>query len=291
MLLLTMAEMLRRGSEDVFARDLPEEDDLRFGPFASKLKLENYGAERILDGDARVEARWLQSFRLGTGVRLRWYVEGYTEFHALKSFFGSCLAIDLVNLRGQIVARGNKLAFRDNLRSDINSMIFSFISFDDDVSDNLRVVRKAAEDDEICGRFFVAEQDFEFDNFTVPELASILWEQARNNGQTIDITRQQLANAVHNATTASEVFSAARRLSNCFYGVDKGESWGRALMEYAVENPHKSLSGSNLEVKRPILEAIGFAIRTSQLEYQPSRANTVVNPATGIPEERLKAKK
>lgn len=65
-------------------------------------------------------------------------MEGNSEYHALQSVFGSYIAIDLVNLRGHVVAKAGKgVGFRDNLRSDLKSLVFSFVSIDGDRSDYL----------------------------------------------------------------------------------------------------------------------------------------------------------
>ena len=71
---------------------------------------------------------------------------------------------EILNLRGQIVQKNN-MAFRESLRSDIRMGIFSFVSLDKDVDQNFQVVRTAAQQDEICGGFFVSDPDFEFANF------------------------------------------------------------------------------------------------------------------------------
>ncbi len=284
MILLSMAEMIRRSTEKAFDVELLEEDELGFGSIVSDFKEKNYGSKRILDGNASVKTRWLQSFGLDSGARLRWYVEGDTEYYALTSVFGDYIAIDLVNLRGQVTAgKGKGVGFRDNLRSDIKTMVFSFISFDGDVSDNLRAAKKAAKDDEICGMFFVSMPDFEFQNFSLTELEEIFWQIAQDRCQTLDFNRAALRDAIQNTTNAKELFSAVSEVSSCFYGVEKGEEWGKRLIAYAGQNPKMSGTKSTDPQSRQILDAINHAIRTAHLEYQPSRDRNTVDPNTGMP--------
>ena len=79
-----------------------------------------------------------------------------------------------------------------------------FISIDGDRSDNVRIVRKAAEEDDICGRFFISEPDFEFQNFTLDELEEILWKVCEDRGAPDSIRKN-----LHIATLAPE--------GNCFW--------------------------------------------------------------------------
>jgi hypothetical protein len=179
--LLGMAETLRRATEEAFSEHLSEEDQLGFGWTAPDFKRRLYGTDRLLDGDRGASNEFLRQFRLDFGVQTRWYVEGQTEYAALDSVLGGDrpTGIELVNLRGHVAQKaGRGVAFRDSLRSDLKAGIFSMVSIDGDRSDFVQAVRKAAQDDEICGGFFVTTPDFEFGNFTLHELEEILWEIA-----------------------------------------------------------------------------------------------------------------
>jgi hypothetical protein len=287
MLLLTMAEMLRRGSEKTFNIELREEDELGFGVFIPKVKEEIYGSSRILDGNASVKTRWLQSLGLDSGIKLRWYVEGDTEYYALESIFGNYIGIDLVNLKGHVVARtGKGVGFRDNLRSDIKSMIFSFVSIDGDRSDYRRAIKKAAQDDDICGMFFVARPDFEFQNFTLVELEEILWQFAQDQCPEPVFERSDLHRAIRGTTNAKELLAAAAKVSSCLQYVGKGGDWGKRLAAYAWQHPEMSSAPPNGKQRRQVIEAIEHALRIIHLEYQPSRNRSKVDPMTGLPVPR-----
>src|SRR5581483_128330 len=82
MLFRTMAEFLRRAIEKVFATQLPEEDEWRD---TAKEKL--FGSSRLFDGDRNAAHELLRQRGLGYGPRLRWYVEGQTEFWGLSDLF------------------------------------------------------------------------------------------------------------------------------------------------------------------------------------------------------------
>ena len=86
-----MAETLRRFSESTFGRELPEEDELGFG-MMRKVKAENYGSNRLLDGERGVANAFVRRFGLDYGVRVRWYVEGYTEWGALGAYSAATAA-------------------------------------------------------------------------------------------------------------------------------------------------------------------------------------------------------
>ena len=286
MLLLTMAEMLRRGSELTFGVELREEDEAGSAPFIADLKKEMYGSKRIFDGRSSIRTRWLQAFGLNSGVRLRWYVEGDTEYHALQSAFGSYIAIDLVNLRGQVAARAGKgVGFRDNLRSDLKSLTFSFISIDGDRPDYLAALKKAAEEDEICGMFFVAKPDFEFQNFTLDELEEIIWQITQDQCPPLDFERTNLHAALQGMTNTKDLLEAVRKVGSCLQQFGKGPEWGKRLIDYAWQHPEKGSDGSNQQT-RQVVDAIYHALRTAQLDYQPSRDRLKVDPMTGMPVRR-----
>lgn len=194
--LLTMAEALRRATEDFYDMELPEEDELGFGMYPKGLKRELYGADRVFDGDRRIANQYLRHLGVDHGIRVRWYVEGNTEFGALEYMLGDIGAVELVNLQGNVAAKGRKgAAFADSLRSDQKSQIFSLVLIDSDNEDYVRVVRRAAERDDICGMFFLSQPDFEFANFTIAELEGILWEIAVENGAGLE-ARQTLHDAL-----------------------------------------------------------------------------------------------
>ncbi len=276
-LLKTMAEVLRRACERAFKVELPEEDDQRFGRFEERgLKERLYGSPRLLDGDPRVTTEYLRFQRLDYRPRVRWYVEGDTEDGAISSVLTSHGAsfVQVVNLRGQVVEKG-VLSFRDSLRTDIEHQIFSFVTIDADDEDNTRVLRTAASQDELFGRFFLSEPDFEIGNFAINELEEILLEAATENGaKTEDRPLLSLASP----RSGKEVLEQARKLLPEYLGrIKKDREWGQRLMSYAWKSPQRC----DTETKRPVVEAVEEAVRTKLYPYEISRRGHRVNPENG----------
>ena len=275
-----MAETIRRGAEKAFGIELAEEGE---GWDSARFNKDFYGSKRIFDGDPRVAKEVLKRW-WHYGVRLRWYVEGNTELGALQFVFGSSPAeITLVNLRGLFVEKKNKLAFRDSLRNDLKDLVFSFVSVDRDVRLNLSAVIKAAQDDEICGRFFPSDPDFEFGNFTIAELEEVLWQIALEKGAD-PARRSVLCRAVRNATKSAELEKSAKRALRELSHFKKDEEWGRRLMEFALRNPTNE-KGS----VRPILNSITEARRfVCWYDYKSTRKEFRVDPNTGECVQRKK---
>ena len=94
MLLRTMAEVLRRATEKTFSVQLREEDERGFGWTPENVKERVYGSNRLLDGDRNADNEFLRQHGLSYGPRLRWYVEGDTEFSGLNDFFRTIGAIE-----------------------------------------------------------------------------------------------------------------------------------------------------------------------------------------------------
>ena len=280
MLLLTMAEMMRRASEEVFGIELPEEDEKGFGVVFPKIKEELYGSRRLLDGSTKVAENFLRFHGLHYSLRVRWYVEGETEYYAIKSVFGDINTVEVVNLRGQVIEKkGKGLALRDSLIRDIHHHVFSWISLDADKNDNIRVLRKAAENDELFGAFYVWEPDFEFANFTIDELAAIAWEYALKEGANPN-DRTVFDDSVMNSKSGKEFESNVRRSLPLLNNFGKGQDWGEALIKYAFEHPEKADTGKT----RPIIDAIQRAWHAMQLtSYKSSRDKMKVDPRTGKP--------
>lgn len=272
-LLKTMAEILRRASERAFGVELPEEDDRQFGVWMrSPLKEQLYGAHRLLDQDAKVITEYLRHYGLDYRPRVRWYVEGDTELGALQSILKDELCVDLVNLRGR-VAEKKLAAFRDSLRSDIRNQVFSFVSIDGDRSDYVKVVWRAAEQDELFGEFHIHTPDFEFANFTRDEMEEVIWAMAVDNGA-LPEQRAVLGAAITDVQNVNVLHRKAREaLPEALPRLKKDKAWGERLMRYAIQHPAKGGAGS----KRQVLEAVEKALRTRIYTYEDNRRDLRVS--------------
>ncbi len=278
--LLTMAETLRLASEDVFGKQLREEDELGFGHKSSWMKKELYGSSRIIDAGSRVANEYLRQFGLDYGVRLRWYVEGDTEYGALNSVIGQYSAIELVNLKGSVIEKRRKgVSFRDSLRNDLKAGIFSFVSIDTDNENYVRVLRKSAECDEICGEIYLADPDIEFANFTLPELEEIIWEIAVENGAKTSI-RNEFHQAISGAKSGEELWKRARKAVPELQNSGKGIYWGEKLMEFALENPEFDEDVMDESKTRPLVEALNAAFRSVHADYHLTRREYQIDPSS-----------
>jgi hypothetical protein len=284
--LRTMSEILRRVTEETFEQLLQEEDECGPGWSLSsgRNKIQIYGSDRLLDGDRHIANDFLRHFGLNFGFRLRWYVEGQTEWYALNSYFQEIGAtdIDVVNLHGEVAQRGQRgIAFRESLRADMRMEVFSIVSIDGDVSDNVRAVRKAADDDEVCGKFFISIPDFEFANFELFELEDVLWQMAEEQGA-IRTEREQLKRAIESAENTTALLRCAKlALPQSLSHISKNVSWAEHLMDYALQHRMKRESRKG----RPILDAIKWALyitRTTNVEsYKEARRNYRVDRNSG----------
>ncbi|HEU5382402.1 MAG TPA: hypothetical protein VFV38_43870 [Ktedonobacteraceae bacterium] len=281
LLLRTMAEMLRRGTEKTFSIQMREEDERGFGWMPENVKKELYGSNRIVDGDEGVAREFLRQYGLHYGLRLRFYVEGPTEAEALRYVFQTSGAqyIEVINLAGEVAQkRGKGVAFRENLRSDIAMHVFSMVLIDGDRNDFVSSVKKAAKDDEICGRFFISEQDFEFANFELSELEEILWEWAIEEDKEktlLEEDRCRLHEAIKDSPNAEELIKRSRKILIPLNTIAKGERWGRKLIDFAGNHPTKEGK------QRPIVEAVQAAIMVKKAKYKVTRCNYKVDENTG----------
>lgn len=276
LLMRTMAESLRRQSEEVWGRKLREEDELGFGWWPDDLKQRLYGESRLLDGSRTAQNAFLRQLRVDRGLRVRWYVEGETEFQAIQHVVGlpGENGVELINLAGRVAQKGH-VTFRDNLRADISMGVFSFVSLDADREDNLRTLTKAVQDGDFFGLFYISKPDFEFENFSLDELEAVLWDIALTNGA-CESERQILHSALVGVKTGKALMSRAANALPCLARVAKGATWGEELAKYALANPEKQPG-----VKRQFIDAVGQAIRSNIVNYQYSRREFTVDMRSG----------
>jgi hypothetical protein len=124
LLLRTMAEMLRRATEETFSIEMREEDELGTGWMPKGVKAALYGSDRVLD-DREAGSVFARMHGLNYKLRVHCYGEGDTEYGALASFFKT-VGIPVTNLHGLIKEGKSKTGkpigatfFRDELRADI----------------------------------------------------------------------------------------------------------------------------------------------------------------------------
>jgi len=281
--LRTMVEVIRRAAEDVFDTKLREEDETGFYWTPSGRKERLYDDARLLDGNPTATKEYLRLFGLTPDTVLRWYVEGDTELFALSSFFGDAAdsRVKLVNLHGAVAEKAG-VAFRESLRADLESHIFSFVSIDEDVGRNVSAVRRAAEVDQICGAFFISYPDFEFANFTLDELEAVLWSMAQEDDVPEDV-RDKLHEALQGTTTAKELMKRASKVLREYIekDVSKGETWGEKLIEYALAHPTREHEGKT--ETRLVMEALRMALSMSWGSYVLQKRESRVDPDAGLP--------
>lgn len=284
MLFIYMAECLRRNLENAMNKKYPEEDEIGFGVVNIETKKKLQGDSRILDGNRLIVNQFLRKFGLDYGIRVNVYVEGDTEYNALFHIFSDNSSVVIKNLKGQVVERGGRgVSFRDSLRDDINTKTFSLIFLDGDCEDNIRVVKRAASRDEICGMFFVSNPDLELESFSTSELSEIAYELGKSKGID-DIPLATIMESTIKARSASDFFSALERVDNRFNTLHKGRDWGIALVQYAVKNPLTEIFGDKGD--RLINRVIEVIDQSCEFLYEPTYQDYKVDPNTGELVER-----
>ena len=276
-LLKLMAEIIRRMAEWSFDIQLPEEDEMGFGMWVEGAREKIYGSKRIFDNGLLAKRQFIRELGLDAEVRIRIYVEGPTEFAAFSYLLKPLQQIEVFDLAGQFIQGKRKgLAFRENLILDDRSGVFSVIVLDGDREDNIRIVKKAAEEDLFCGQFYISRPDFELCNFSKEELIEIAWNLI-DEVQKSEQHYLSLSNAVKMANNADDLIKAIRKEVPPLSQFAKGSEWGENLAEFAARKP--DLAGS--ETPRPVIDACQTAIRAIDIDYLNNRKNCRVDPNTG----------
>jgi hypothetical protein len=287
MLLLSMAEIIRRAAEEARGEHFPEEDELGFGQWMDGARMSIYGSERILDAPREVRRDFLTSMGLDYGVKVKSYLEGETELGAMTSAAGDGAGAEFINLRGQVIEKkGKGLGFVESLKTDKKSHVFSIVLLDGDNADNVRAVKKAAKDGNFFGRFFIASPDFEFANFTIEELVDVVLTLAARDGHGAP-PRDEILSYVKAAKSGKEFFAALKSTSLCH--IEKSADWGVAVMAHAIRHPELPQGHRQAGKTRPVIEAARLIINARRAGYVRSLERFEVDPETGEFREKQSA--
>lgn len=265
------AEVLRRYLEQYHQQQLPEEDDVIYGPQSSQFKARFYGADRTADFDRMVFRRIVRSFDLDPQPRMVWFVEGPTEEAFIKRL--ACLwhtdlnrgGVEILNLRGVGGLASDRLS--ELLELFRRHEVFPFISIDEDGGgEHLRLLRNYAARGLLPAGFKVWQPAFEEANFSIPELAAVAKKVATEGGVACAVSAQDIESEM--ATSEIPAGKAIERLWQRakFYG-RKGANWGRSLAKCTmVSLPDRERSIS--DELRPIEGLVLYLLRAQHSSYQ-----------------------
>jgi hypothetical protein len=268
-----IAEVIRRAFEDACQGLLwPEEYDAG-GNRPPETNSRRFGSERPTDNIFKAKPHLAYTFGLFTGSAVRWYVEGDTEYYALRQAFPdpAAFGIETVNLRANFSGGSVPLRLTDLLQEDIRQRRFSMISFDGDRKDHEKVIKALAKN--VVGHIAFHKPDFEFANFDLEELVEIAARMDdRFEGISGDVVRKADWTGIGSAKTFEERYV---EVSERKPGSLKGELWGKALAAYALENPSRKNGSERTFCKQ--LRAAEYAWNS---KYEDHKARFEIDPNT-----------
>jgi hypothetical protein len=281
--LLATAETIRRAAEAALGIRLPEEDEIGPVQWFPGARMQLYGSDRVFDAPRYALRDYLTHLGLDFAIKTRCYVEGSTELSAMRHAIGDLGHVQLVDLKGQVAeGRGKGLTFAESLDADKKAGVFSVILLDADRDENVRLVRRAAEQERFAGSFFIADPDFEFGNFSVKELIDVAVSMSSLDSSQPEAKasrRAMLVEAASSIRTNRELFRLLK--THGILDVSKDEAWGRALMERAIAQPFFGAEDSRRGAKRPLVEAAEVVARTQNVGFLLSREYEKVDAASG----------
>jgi hypothetical protein len=277
-ILLRQAESLRRYLEWKFEIELPEEDDYLLKQ--EWVKQENYGTKRLLDGDRLARRRIVRKYGLDHDDRVVFYLEGPTEVAFVRDVAEAWgvdlenLGIELVDLEGKD-RLGASRVLQQQLQNLNSREIFTYAALDNDGGgEHLRVLRNLAREGLLSAGFSVWTPDFEEQNFSLEELASVASDLAKDAGQdftlTADAIRQRMSERQVPAGKAIEQLTSAQRTFTT-----KGKSWGAALAAMVTdEKTEVPVIVKDEQGDRPILTVLKMLIRGTTADFSLSLQHT-----------------
>ena len=280
---LDMAESIRRASERLLNIELAEEDEIGPGQWMDGARKMLYGHERVFDAPRKDLRDFLGILGLDFGVKVRCYVEGETELGAFRYAVGADGLCSIVNLKANVVQRAGKgMAFTDSLAEDARDRVISVVILDSDRDDVVRALKKAAFERRIHGRFYLSYPDFELANFNIEELLRIAVAKALECNFDDDEVSKRLVKELPLVSKAKSGNEFMRLLpSEIKYFVAKGETWGEALMQYAIAHPTFPAGDSRAGTEREIVDAARVLIRAQDVGYLRSVEMEQLDAETG----------
>lgn len=271
-----IAEVIRRGFGA--AQGVAwEEEYLAFGLWPESGRRVALGSTRPLDDELKATPYVTRWWGLTSGSLVRWYVEGHTEYYAIQYCFSNpaTFGIELINLKGMIKEEKANVALtlEQLLVEDKAQRRFSIVSFDMDVSQNIKVVQGQITRNNIVGSVAGHKPDFEFANFNIEELIEVAAQIDEAQGASGDVLR----NADWEGVTGARAFEDRyKQISLRRPRSLKGREWGEALTKYAVENPKRSDDGTD----RPFWGEVHAALSARIAHYDFQKDHFRFDPDT-----------
>lgn len=250
---------------------LPEEQFSESPGYTPAYFAHSRGSKNIVDGTRENRLKFIRGFGLDFSIRVRLYVEGETEKQCFIATLGDYGHVEIIDIKGEFLQKGGKgLAFRESLRNDKRSHIYSVLVLDGDREDVVRIVEDAAKKGEFLGQFFINEPDFELHNFSISELCAIV---SRNYGESLD------ESLYAKAKSGKELFAIMNSANPSLNRVSKGADWGLALGKFAEENPKTNPPGMSDD--RAINQVIRFCHFTALINFANDALDKMVDYKTG----------
>jgi hypothetical protein len=132
------------------------------------------------------------------------------------------------------------------------------------------------------GRFYLSSPDFELANFNIEELLRVAIATALECNFDDEEVSTRLVKKLPLVSKAKSAKEFMRMLpSEIKDGVSKGETWGGALMKYAIAHPTFPAGHSRAGEEREIVDAARVLIRAQDVGYLRSVEMEELDPETG----------
>lgn len=211
----------------------------------------HYGAPRMLDRDRRVLRRILRQYDLDPQSRMTWFAEGDTEVAFLRHYAAGLhadltkIGVEVMDVEG--VGGLDSRRLRLLLERFKREECFTFVSVDaDNRGDHLRQLRVYRRDELLSLGWHLFVPNFEAANFTIEELVEAANGLAARSGYDASLTVNALQERM--ARMHEPVGKAIEHISS----VAKGESWGEALSQWALDHEECPIALRDEQGNRPI---------------------------------------
>lgn len=237
-----IAELVRHEAYERYNLEFASED-VAFGSWVPGAREWLYGNADPTKNIRETQRRLVRKYFPQSQIRARLYVEGDTELGFFESLFTKQEFdhIEIINLRGDVrIQRKAQSTGSQNLidrldeqiKLDRNSRRFSIVCVDKDRIDVTRKVNQMIRNNDITGYVHFSEPDFEYGNFSIDEITSMVFRSLEQ--QSVPYDASGIRRVVQTSKSGRELNS---RLSSCLQiNSLKGRVAGRFLFESMFES-------------------------------------------------------
>lgn len=281
-----MAATLRVYASEFLDLDLPEEDEVMYGPQARHVKETLYGASNVAGAGRDIRRRIARDFGVDAEVRVAWMVEGHTEegfidrYGVRDSMYCPAAGISVINLFGDSTLQTPYPPERLEKAGREDQFTHVMVDRSAEAKKTLRAWSSWLDERPplLTAGWKMSEPDFEGANFSDTELADLVRVLANEQGVPVSISGEEISEERRRGARSTEE-AIKTCLKGQAYPFKKDRAWGERLADWASDHPY--IDDQSAKGERQVVQVFAHLLRAARSDYKGSIERFMVDPETG----------